>query len=163
MIFTLLQFPFRFFAFIVGFFFYAMEVSADWLIGARSKTEYIRRGACKRCGRCCRLLALQMPFFIERYESLIRILSWFHRLFFNFQYQGREKNWLIYSCGYLEDKRPSRCRIYPFRHRICRFYPRQRLYGHPKIHPECGFAFVRRDGHLSFDEVLKEKRKNLQI
>jgi Fe-S-cluster containining protein len=55
----------------------------------------------------------------------------------------------------------SRCRIYPFRHRLCRFYPRQRLYGHPKTHPECGFKFVRRDGRPSFDEILEQRRKSL--
>jgi hypothetical protein len=79
---------------------------------------------------------------------------------------------LVYRCGYFEDchSEPrvtpngeeshgpaSYCRIYHFRHRLCRFYPRQRLYGHPKTHPECGFQFVRRDGKPSFDDVLSEK------
>lgn len=158
-----------------------METVSDWLVGVMSKTEYIRQGTCKRCGRCCRLLALEMPRFIAKYDRFVGFLGWWHKVLFNFQFQGREGRWLIYRCGYLIDCHPEataegsrgdhgilrsaqndiRCRIYPFRHRICRFYPTQRLYGHPKTHPECGFRFVRRDGRPSFDEILDEKKKSL--
>lgn len=156
---AIIQFPARLLVFTVGFFFYAMEVAADWAIGAPTRTEYVRTGACYRCGRCCRLLALEMPRLLANRECFVRMLIWWHRFGFNFRYEGREKKWLIYRCGYLKDGQPIRCRIYPFRHRLCRFYPRQRLYGHPKTHRDCGFKFRRRDGRPTFDEILDEKRK----
>ena len=155
---TIFQLPIRFFAFTIGLFFYWMEIASDWIIGARSITEYVRTGSCKRCGRCCRLLALEMPHVISKRDVLVRLFSWWHRFSFNFHYEGREKNWLIYHCGYFLEGNPAGCRIYHFRHRLCRFYPRQRLYGHPKTHPECGYQFVRRDGKPTFDDILKEKK-----
>ena len=35
--------------------------------------------------------------------------------------------------------------LYPLRTRLCRFFPRQKLYGYPPLHDECGFRFVRRE------------------
>jgi len=159
---AVLSIPFRISAFVIGIFFYSMETAADWVIGVPSKTEYVRVGSCKRCGRCCQLLALEMPMVIARRDWLVIFLSWWHKVLFNFQFQGRDGKWLIYSCGYLKDGEAPCCRIYRFRHRLCRFYPKQRLYGHPKTHADCGFKFVRRDGKLTFDEVLEQKR-NMDI
>jgi hypothetical protein len=169
---AILQFPVRALAFAIGSCFYFMETAADWLIGIPNKTEYVRIGSCKRCGRCCRFLALEMPPFIARRNFLVHLISRLHGVFLNFKYEGRDDRLLVYHCGYFvgdaspfeEEKRPfstPRCRIYHFRHRLCRFYPRQRLYGHPKTHPDCGFKFVRRDGKPTFDEVLAEKRGTL--
>jgi len=193
---TIIYFPLRLLTFAIGLFLYWMEIASDWVIGVRSKTEYVRTGLCNRCGRCCRLLALEMPLFISRHDFLVRIISWWHRLCFNFNYEGNNGRWLVYRCGYLTDRcnapisHPERsegshsdhgilhfvqndkrsdvavqqwtyCSIYHFRHRLCRFYPRQRLYGHPKTHPDCGFRFVRRDGKPTFDDILKEKRNEI--
>ena len=161
MIVAALQLPFRCLAFAIGFFFYYMETAADWIIGVPNKTEYVRVGACKRCGTCCKLLALEMPMVIAKRDWFVAFLGWWHRVLFNFQFQGRDSRWLMYSCGYLVDGDEPKCRIYHFRHRLCRVYPHQRLYGHPKTHPDCGFKFVSRDGKPAFDEVLAEKRKSL--
>lgn len=155
---AVILFPIRFFAFIVGALFYYMESAADWLIGTYSRTEYIRQGSCNRCGRCCRLLALEMPSFVARNKYLVHFFIWLHALFFNFQYEGQNGKWLVYRCGYFVDEDPVRCRIYPFRHRLCRYYPRQHLYGHPKVHVDCGFKFMRRDGKPTFDEILAQKK-----
>ncbi len=166
------ELPLRIAAFAVGFFFYWMETGADWIIGVPNKTEFVRTGACKRCGRCCRLLALEMPMAIAKRDRLVDFLSWWHKVLFNFQFKGRDGKWLIYRCGYFADGERPGCRIYRFRHRLCRFYPKQPLYGHPKTHADCGFKFVRRDTRLprlaashggqgkpTFDEVLEQKRK----
>ncbi len=179
---AILLFSVRALAFCIGFLFYSMETAADWLIGVRNRTEYVRVGACKRCGRCCQLLALEMPDYIAKNGRFADFLSRWHKVLFNFQYQGREGKLLVYTCRYLvepfdshsvrpeldegrtlpaQGERAVSCRVYHFRHRICRFYPRQRLYGHPKTHPDCGFKFVRRDGKPAFDEVLEQKRKSL--
>lgn len=154
---TIIFFPLRLLTFSIGLFFYWMEVASDWIIGARGKTEYLRVGSCRRCGRCCRHLALEMPALLSRSDWFASLLSLLHRLLFNFQYEGKLDKWLVYRCGYFRDDPHPGCRIYRFRHRLCRFYPYQRLYGHPKTHPECGFKFLRRDGRPTFDDVLDEK------
>jgi len=164
-------FPLRFLVFIVGFIAYWMEIGADWIIGARSRTEYAREGACKKCGRCCCLLALVMPEGVSRHDWLVRIVGFWHRIAMNFRPVGEEKRWLVYRCGYYREgdgKVPGKCSIYPFRHRICRFFPRQKLYGYLSLHEDCGYSFVRRnvmmkrkflkgEGRPIFDEVLTDK------
>jgi len=101
---TIIYFPLRLLTFAIGLFLYWMEIASDWVIGVRSKTEYVRTGLCNRCGRCCRLLALEMPLFISRHDFLVRIISWWHRLCFNFNYEGNNGRWLVYRCGYLTDR-----------------------------------------------------------
>lgn len=169
-------FPLRFLVFTVGWLAWCMEMSSDWLIGARAGTEYVRVGSCKRCGRCCRLLALVLPKGVSKRDWLVRIFGMWHRLAMNFQLAGEEDGWLMYRCGYYRDGEggdPGHCSIYPFRHRLCRFFPRQGLYGHPSLHGDCGFAFVRRSvserrvaarrrGAAVFDDVLDKKGAEYQ-
>ncbi len=136
-----------------------MEVVSEKLLGLFQKKEYIRGGACNRCGKCCRLLALEVrPSWLE-INWLKRFLIFYHKVLFNFEYQGQERNWLVYRCRYLLDGDKPRCRIYYFRHRICRFFPHADFYGHPKLHDDCGFWFKRRDGKPTFDEILKIKKQ----
>lgn len=137
-------FPLRACVFLIGWVAHWMEVAADWLVGARGKTEYVRTGKCKRCGRCCRCLALIMPDGVSKRDLLVRIVRAWHRAAMNFRYTAEEDGWLVYRCGYYREAGEGRCSIYPFRHRLCRFFPRQALYGHPNLHPDCGFKFVRR-------------------
>lgn len=167
----ILRFPLRFMVFVVGLAAYWLEVGADWIIGARDKTEYVREGSCVRCGRCCCLLALVLPSGVSKHGRLVKMVGLWHRIAMNFHPVGEEDDWLIYRCGYYrdgDDGKPGHCSIYPFRHRLCRFFPRQRLYGHPSVHRDCGFRFVRRDvlerknammrhGKPVFDAVLGEK------
>ena len=161
----ILKIPVRIAFFVVAACCCWMEMAADWLIGARARTEYVREGKCLRCGRCCNCLALSMPAWVARRDGLIRLFIWWHSFAMNFRYVAEESNWLIYRCGYYRERDGGRggCAIYPFRHRLCRFFPRQRLYGHPELHEGCGYRFVRRDaierrsqrGRRSFDELLK--------
>lgn len=158
----ILKLPFRIVNAVIAWWWYWMEIAADWLVSVFVKTEYLRKGSCNRCGKCCRLLALEMPERVARRAWLIKLISAFHDAVLNFELVGQDKRWLIYRCRYFiegdkEKGLSPRCRIYHFRHRLCRFYPRQRLFGHPKLHPQCGFSFVRRDGKRSFDEILREK------
>ncbi len=160
--------PVRVLVFIVCFVITYLEMAADWIIGVRARTEYVREGKCKRCGRCCQALALIMPRGMARRDWLVRAVSWCHGVALNFYYIAEEENWLIYGCNYYKNG----CSIYPFRHRICRSFPRQQLYGHPNVHPDCGFSFVRRDvwerrraekeaGKTPFDAVIARERAAL--
>jgi Fe-S-cluster containining protein len=158
--FSILVFPLRVINFLFAFWWYWMERMADSIVFFFVKTEYVRKGKCNRCGRCCRLLAMEMPARVSSRDWLVWLVSKWHSAVLNFEIQGRDARWLVYRCRYYYEKDgKAACRIYHFRHRLCRFYPTQKLYGHPKLNPDCGFSFVRRDGKPSFDEVLREKRK----
>lgn len=153
--------PVRICVFIIGWFAYWMEVTADWVTGVRKKTEYVRMGACKRCGCCCRCLALIMPKEMSRHDRLVKIVELWHRVAMNFCFIDEEDGWLVYRCGYFRDgpdNSPGHCSIYPFRHRLCRFFPRQRLYGHLSLHKDCGFRFVRRDVYERNKEARASKK-----
>ena len=176
----LLRIPVRVGVFLVGFVACWFEIAADWLVGARRRTEYVREGACTRCGRCCRCLALVMPPGVSSRDWLVRAARAWHAFAMNFQYIAEEeggeeaegRRWLVYRCGYYRDGAgvdPGHCSIYPFRHRICRFFPRQKLYGRPSLHPDCGFRFVKRavreqrqklahSGRPTFDDILCGKK-----
>lgn len=152
--------PLRIANFLMAFWWYWMERVADAIVYRFVKTEYVRKGKCNRCGRCCQLLAMEMPARVARRDWLVRLVSKWHSAVLNFELQGRDDRWLVYRCRYYyETDGKACCRIYPFRHRLCRFYPSEKLYGHPKLNPDCGFRFERRDGKPSFDEVLRQKRK----
>jgi len=178
---ALIRFPIRAVVFLVGYISYWMEVAADWLVGASGKTEYVRVGSCNRCGRCCRCLALMMPKGVSKGDRLVRFCIWWHRFAMNFRYVAEEKegspsaeggmrSWIVYRCGYYKESGTERgCSIYPFRHRICRFFPRQKLYGRPPVQEDCGFSFVRREvlkrreeqrsnGVASFDDMISSAR-----
>lgn len=163
-------FPLRFLVFSVGLIAYWMEVASDWLVGARRRTEYVREGRCKRCGRCCVCLALIMPKGLSRYHWMAKLASLWHSLAMNFRFVSEEDGWLVYRCNYYreEGSERGRCSIYPVRHRLCRFFPRQGLFGHPSLHRDCGFRFVKRDvldynrrareeGRQSFREILSRR------
>ena len=137
---------------------YYLESAADWVIGARALTEYVREGSCRRCGRCCKFLGVEMPRWIVRRPRLVRLIRAWHSVGLNFEFQGQADNLLAYSCRYFREGQG--CSIYPFRHRLCRFFPRQRLYGHPALHEDCGFRFVRRDVAKKRSELAKAGRQD---
>ncbi|MFH1830725.1 MAG: hypothetical protein ABH871_08135 [Pseudomonadota bacterium] len=168
---NLLFLPLRVAVFVVGFTSYWMEVGADFLVGASRSTEYVRKGSCNRCGRCCELLALEMPKFMAKRDWLIRLENIWHDALLNFEPEGVYKNFLVYRCRYFKRKREGEmgfCSIYPFRHRLCRYYPKQIFHTRFALSADCGFYFVKKEvvnrikdrkakGFVTFDEVLKEK------
>ncbi len=166
---SIVLFPLRLTVFLVGFTAYWMETAADFLVGASSISEYVRVGRCRRCGKCCAFLALEMPPFIARRPWLVKVANSWHDAALNFQPAGVYDNFLAYRCRYYRGEGPDgRCSIYHFRHRLCRFFPRQQLYGKMDLNPDCGFSFVRRDvarclkakrraGATLFKDILREK------
>jgi len=166
---SIVLFPLRLTVFLVGFTAYWMETAADFVVGASSMSEYVRVGSCRRCGKCCAFLALEMPPYIAKRAWLVRIANSWHDVALNFQPAGVYGNFLAYRCRYYRGEVPDgRCSIYPFRHRLCRFFPRQSLYGRIELSPDCGFSFVRRGvarrlkarrekGAALFKDVLRER------
>ena len=162
-------FPLRALVCAVGWFAYWMELLADWVVGARGATEYVRVGACRRCGRCCKCLGMELPERFVGRDLVLRIVHAWHDHVMNFEALGEADHLLVYRCRYYRDavgERPAHCAIYPFRHRLCRFFPHQPLYGRPALHPDCGFRFVRREivkrrkelsreGHPDFSSLVR--------
>ncbi|MFH1654698.1 MAG: YkgJ family cysteine cluster protein [Pseudomonadota bacterium] len=125
---------------VISFLWYCFEAAADWVASASNTTEYVRSGKCLRCGRCCRLLALQVPDYVERHRFLLKAAKWWHDKVLNFEIQGEWKGWLAYRCRNFNEEKKG-CGIYHFRHKLCRFYPRPDQFGHPNVHKECGYKF----------------------
>jgi len=148
----ILQFPVRIVVCVLAYIFYLFEYLYD--IPKRKEATYVRHGECKKCGRCCRVLALELPENFVKRGWIIKLLTFYHKFCFNFNLLGLENKWLIYKCGYLTDGEKVKCKIYPFRHRLCRLYPDVRYVGRHKTHLDCGFRFVRIDGKPTFDDVL---------
>ena len=113
----LIKFPLRALNAIIGWWWYGMEVAADWLVSFFAKSEYVRKGRCNQCGRCCRLLAVEMPRWIARRDRIVYLLSRWHSAVLNFEFEGRDDRYLVYHCRYyLNDEQGGHCRFYPFRH-----------------------------------------------
>jgi len=129
-----------------------MERMGNWFISLNKKTEYIKKGSCNKCGKCCQVLAIQYPKFFNRFPRLLKTTINWHEFRYNFSYLNKEHNYLLYKCNY--PKADGTCSIYRFRPRLCREYPKITLYGRPSAHPSCGFYFVRRDGRKTFDEEV---------
>jgi len=143
---------------VVGLFVHYMERLADWFVGYHKKTEYIRKGSCIKCGKCCRLVGISYPRFLNRFPRIVRLLIRWHSFRYGFIYEGLDDNMLVYRCRFL--KEDGRCKIYHFRPRLCREYPKVGVYGRPRVPMGCGFYFVRRDGAPSFSEALYIAGKN---
>jgi hypothetical protein len=144
----IMLFPLRTVVFSVGLTAYWMEIAADWLVGIRANSEFVRLGKCKKCGKCCEMIALVLPKKWGPNNRLVKIFSLWHKFAMNFIPEGADEAALYYRCGYLREGaegRPPQCTLYPFRHRLCRFFPRQGLYGRPSLHDDCGFYFVKRE------------------
>lgn len=150
--------PIRFFVraiyYIVGMFFHYMERAANWVISYNDRTEYIKQGACRKCGICCKVLAIEYPRFFDKIPGLTCATIKWHEFRYGFTYLNSDENYFLYTCNFT---RPDgRCGIYRFRPRLCREYPKMGIYGRPPSHMTCGFYFTRRDGRKTFDEELKK-------
>ena len=137
---------------IVGLIFQHLEVFSNRFIGYSKRTEYIRKGSCRQCGKCCEMLAVQYPKFFNKMPRLKRFVRRWYEFRCDFTHLCDEDNYYLFKCNLLGLDR--RCSHYHMRPRLCREYPKTRLYGRSHTKLDCGFYFVRRDGQKSFDEEL---------
>jgi hypothetical protein len=94
-------------------------------------------GACRKCGQCCRLIAMHVPSFVIHRVSLRTMVQWYYEENFGMTYEGvTDDVWMVFSCPNLE---ANRCSIYHRRPRICRQYPFEDSIIKPDIGPSCGF------------------------
>ena len=131
------------------------ERVAAFLIASFKKSEFVRRGKCRRTGQCCRAIGLVLPRWMIRQAVLVRVVQAWHWLRYNFTLLGVQDNMLVYECCYLTLK--NSCGIHWRRPALCRNFPKTPLFGVRKLHEGCGFFFVKRFG-VSFEDVLQKKR-----
>lgn len=157
-LFSILAFPIRVVISIICIFVFIMERLAEWVAGIKNKTEYIKKGKCKRCGKCCELLGIYIP---KPLRKLSRSIAAWHKLAYNFEFHGIDEGWHLYRCNYI--KEGGRCGIYWFRFRLCRDFPKPKYFGRPYIYRNCGYYFERRDGRPDFERILREKISSKEI
>lgn len=94
-------------------------------------------GTCLKCGQCCKLLAMHVPFFVTRRAYLRNMVQWYYEENYGMVYEAiTEEVLMVFSCPNLKD---NLCSIYSRRPRICRQYPYDDSILKPDIGPSCGF------------------------
>ncbi len=129
------------------------EVLAHWMIASFKKSEYVRCGACIKCGQCCQAIGMQFPRGWLKRPWLVQLIKKWHFLRYNFRFVELQDNMLVYECLYQNSNQT--CGIHRLRPALCRDFPRALLFGHPKLHEGCGFFFVKRNAER-FEEVLEK-------
>jgi hypothetical protein len=95
-------------------------------------------GRCKKCGRCCELLAMSMPTFAAKWSFLKQVVCWYYQENYGMVFEGSpEEGRLLFRCTSLDGNRL--CTIYKRRPRICREYPSPLNRDQPDIRSDCGF------------------------
>jgi len=98
-------------------------------------------GSCKRCGQCCRCIAVRIPLVFRVLPVCRHTVVWYYVHNYGFRFQGCEDGcWLIFSCSNLGDD--NLCRIYPKRARLCRDYPDPYQRERPHIAEDCGYSLL---------------------
>jgi hypothetical protein len=102
-------------------------------------------GSCLKCGQCCELLAMHVPYFVACRKYLRNMVQWYYEENFGMLYQTvTDEVWMVFSCPNLKD---NLCSIYGNRPRICRQYPFEHSILKPHIGPSCGFRLL--SSHLT--------------
>jgi len=104
--------------------------------------SWVRVGACKQCGRCCRLIGIEMETRMARITALRNMVIWWVGVFNGFQFQewDREEQMLLFTCRHFIN---NVCTNYHDRPQLCRDYPQIRNYfKEPVFFPECGYSAV---------------------
>ncbi len=108
---------------------------------ALTKPKWNIQGQCNKCGKCCKLLAISLPNFWNKFKFIRNHIRWYYEINYNFKYVKTEMNtWLIFTCKNLNEN--NLCSIYPKRPRICREYPSPYARDKPDIPPDCGFKLI---------------------
>jgi Fe-S-cluster containining protein len=156
MLFKTLQFLIRAVFFGVAWIIETFQKVETRFVHLFKKPEYERRGGCQGVGACCKKVGMVLPAFLTKRNWAVRYFSWWHDYRYNFNYLGQVDAMLVYECRYLT--KDNRCSIYRFRPRLCREYPKEQLWGFPKVHKGCGFSFAK-PGSQPFSQVLSNEMK----
>ncbi len=118
--------------------------------------QFMVKGSCRRCGVCCKNMALSLGGRkISTEEEFLRLKETFP-FYSSFVIQrSHPAGFLIFSCSYLSDE--NLCMNYRKRPHICRSFPDPGSFDQVYHLPEnCGFEVI---PLREFDEFLKDAEK----
>ena len=103
------------------------------------RSKWGLEGSCKKCGRCCLDISLEInPALLKSrftIDVVVRWVSWI----FNFYFKRIEydKHFLVFGCKNLNED--GTCGDYKWRPNICRNYPIVDYFDEPALFDTCGF------------------------
>lgn len=112
------------------------------------KPIWERTGQCKQCGRCCKLIGIEMETRLAKYSFLRNLAIWWVKTFngFHFQSWDQEYETLLFTCEHFIG---GKCTNYKNRAQICKDYPQIRKYFEkPVFFDNCGFKSKLRNENL---------------
>ncbi|MBU0506890.1 YkgJ family cysteine cluster protein [bacterium] len=149
--------------FIIQIIFFVVERITDFVDALAFKfitvfqpPEYIRKGACKSSGTCCKQIGLSLPWSWVKRPGIVALVRKWHFLRYNFEPLGMVDNMLVYKCLYL--KEDNKCPIHRYKPKLCREFPARKLIGKVDLYKGCGFYYVTRKAE-KFEAVLQNKKR----
>jgi len=141
---------------------YAVDVRISrWIAAWREgREQYVLRGACNDCGKCCETPMVIVPLAIYRINLSRRLCLWWHHHVNGFVYIGEdpESSAFIFRCTHWDVDR-RRCDSYATRPGMCRDYPLPLLQSSkPDFFSECGFYPVYRNA-----DAMREALEDLDL
>lgn len=117
------------------------------------------KGACKKCGNCCRNITFIVgEEYLTREEEFERLKS-LDSKYNNFYISGKDENGvLLFACKSLRED--NLCSCYAFRSLYCRLYPKiktKHLKDGIEFPEECGYYI---ESSVSFEEILHNTYKD---
>jgi Fe-S-cluster containining protein len=134
----------------------ALLLSVEKTIRRFLGQQFMVKGSCRRCGKCCRSMALSFGGRkITTEDEFMRLKETF-TYYSSFAVERRHAaGFLIFSCTKLDEQ--GHCGDYRRRPHICRSFPDPQSFDQTYSLPEgCGFEVIPLRG---FDEFLKAAEK----
>lgn len=117
------------------------------------KKQYMRRGVCKSCGKCCESIYVRHSGGVIKTEEEFERLQSTHFFYGYLNIIDKNEQGLVFECTKL-DKNTGRCTAYSSRAHICRKYPQEEMFNlGGELGEECGFYF---EPIKKFEDVFKK-------
>jgi len=117
------------------------------------RKKYIRKGACKGCGRCCQKIYVRHARDVIKTEEEFERLQTLHFFYGYLKVVDKDEIGLVFECTKL-NKETGRCTAYKSRPVLCRQYPQEEIFMMGgSITEECGFSF---EPIQKFEEVFQQ-------
>jgi uncharacterized protein len=103
------------------------------------KPLWRRTGKCKQCGRCCKLIGIEMEHRLAKFSAIQGFVVWWVKTFNGFHLDKWDKKYeiFLFTCEHLKK---NRCTNYKDRPQLCKDYPPVRKYFEkPIFFDDCGF------------------------
>ena len=130
----------------------------DWFFYNILRKKYYRSGHCLGCGRCCEKIYVKHGKSVLTDASHFFKLKSMHNFYNDLELLGKDENGLIFACKNL-DKESRKCKIHPFRSKICRSYPQEEIFMMGgDMARTCGYKFT---PIYTFEEILRRQKKRV--